>query len=68
VNSILSFASNVRIGMENKRLTALLIAILVTEGRVTIPARIAEKEWEGASLKSVVNPDGSVSLWVEGAH
>jgi hypothetical protein len=51
-----------RVGMDNKRLTALLAAVLDAAGPVTLTQEQAEREWGVVALKSEPTPDGGVTL------
>lgn len=54
---------NVRLGIDNNRLSALLCAVLDAQGgSVTLTREQSEKVWEGASLGYETTPDGGVVL------
>lgn len=50
-----------RLGIDNKRLSALICALLKSQGGVmTIPGSIANIEWERATLNYYETPEGDV--------
>jgi len=62
----MDLVDHIKLLTENKRLTALLIAIIDHYGEVTLTREEAEKVApDNMNLKSTSNPDGSVTLRLE---
>jgi hypothetical protein len=52
-----------RLGLDNKRLSALICALLDSQGgSVTIPADMASKVWEKAALQFMEADNGDLML------
>lgn len=58
-----------RLGVDNKRLSALICAILESQGgSVTIPADVASTVWENATLRYMEADNGDLMLILDGGN